>query len=52
MLRGTKFPTTEELLEAVIQILSNIPLKTLMATFHQRMDKLQAYIDGHGEHME
>jgi hypothetical protein len=42
MLQGTKFPTAEELLEVVVQILSDIPLKTLMATFHQWMERLPA----------
>jgi hypothetical protein len=52
MLQGAQFPTAEELLEAVVQILSDIPLQTLVATFHQWMDRLQAYIDGPGEYME
>jgi hypothetical protein len=52
ILQGTEFQTAEELLEAVVQMLSEIPLETLMATFHQWMERLQACNDGHGEYVE
>jgi hypothetical protein len=52
MFQGIEFQTAEELLEAVVQILSDIPLGTLMTTFHQWMEKLQTWIDGHGEYVE
>jgi hypothetical protein len=51
MLQETESQTAEELLEAVIQILSDIPLDTLMATFHQWVERLQACIDGHREYV-
>jgi hypothetical protein len=47
-LQGTEFQTAEELLEVVVDLLSEI----LMATFHQWMERLQACIDGHGEYVE
>jgi hypothetical protein len=50
MLQGTEFQAAEELLQAVFQILSDIPLETLMTTFHRWMERLQACIDGHGEY--
>jgi hypothetical protein len=49
MLEGTEFQTAEQLFEAMVQILSDIPLETLMVTFYQWMEKLQACITGHGE---
>jgi hypothetical protein len=49
---GAEFPTAKELIEAVVQILSGIPLQTLIATFHQLMNRPQACIDGPGEYME
>jgi hypothetical protein len=49
MFQGTEPQTAEELLKAVVQILSDIPLEILMARFHQSMEGLQACIDGHGE---
>jgi hypothetical protein len=52
MLQGTEFQNAEELLEAAVQILSDIPLETVMATFHQWMERLQACFDGHGESVE
>jgi hypothetical protein len=52
MVQETEFQTAEELLEAVVQILSDIPLETLMVIFHQWMERLQACIDGHGEYVE
>jgi hypothetical protein len=52
MLRGKEFQTAEAFLEAMVQILSDIPLETLMATIHQWMEMLQACIDGHGEYVE
>jgi hypothetical protein len=50
MFQGTEFQNTEEFREAVVQILSDIPLETLMVTFRQWMERLQARIDGHGEY--
>jgi hypothetical protein len=47
-----KFQTAEELLEAVVQILSHLPLAILMATFHQWMERLQACISGRGEYVK
>jgi hypothetical protein len=52
MLQGTEFQTPEELLQAVVQILSDITLETLMAAFHQWMERLQVCIDGYEEYME
>jgi hypothetical protein len=52
MLQETEFQTAEERLEAVIQILSNSPLETLMAAFRQWLERLQAYIDGHERYVE
>jgi hypothetical protein len=52
LLQKTEFPTVKKFLEVVIHILSDIPLETLMATFHQWMERLKAYIDDHGEHVE
>jgi hypothetical protein len=52
MLQGTEFQTAEELLEVVLQILSNISLETLITTFHQWMERIRAYTDGHGEYVE
>jgi histone-lysine N-methyltransferase SETMAR len=52
MLQGAEFQTAEELLEVVVQILSDSPLKTLMTTFYQWMEKFQVSIDGHGEYVE
>jgi hypothetical protein len=45
-------PTAEEFLEAVVHILSEIPLKTLIVMFYQWMERLQACIDGSGKYME
>jgi hypothetical protein len=52
LFQRTEFQTAEELLEAEVQILSDIPLETLMSTFHQWMERLQACIDGYGEYVE
>jgi hypothetical protein len=52
MFQGTEFQTAYELPEAMVQILSDIPLDTLIATVHQWMKRLQACIDGHGEYEE
>jgi hypothetical protein len=52
MLQGTEFQTAEELLEAMVQILSDIPLEKLMATFLQWMEALQRCVDGHGEYVK
>jgi hypothetical protein len=52
MLQGTEFQTAKELFEARIQILSDIRLETLMATFHQWVERLQACIDRYGEYTE
>jgi hypothetical protein len=52
MLQRTEFQTVDRLLEAAVQILSDIPLETLMATFHQRLGSLQACINGDGEYVE
>jgi hypothetical protein len=35
LLQGTEFQTAEELLDRVVRILADIPLKTLMAIFHE-----------------
>jgi hypothetical protein len=52
MLQGTEFQTAEELLEAGVQILSDIPLETLMAIFYQWMERVRACVDGCGEDVE
>jgi hypothetical protein len=46
MLQGTKFQMVEELLGTVVQILSDISLEKLVATFHQWMARFQARIVG------
>jgi hypothetical protein len=51
-LRGTVFESAEELLEAVMTILRGIPTATLLATFHQWMDRLQTCIDTGGDYVE
>jgi hypothetical protein len=35
LLQGTEFRIAEELLDRVVRILADIPLETLMATFHE-----------------
>jgi hypothetical protein len=52
LLQETEFQTAEELLDGVIRILDDIPLETLMATFHEWLQGLQAGIDGDGEYVE
>jgi hypothetical protein len=49
MFQGAEFPTAEALLEAVIQIMSEMRLETLIATFRQGMKRLQACVDNPGE---
>jgi hypothetical protein len=44
--------TAEELLDGVVRILADIPLETLMAIFHEWLQRLQACIDGDGEYVE
>jgi hypothetical protein len=48
----TEFHTAEELLDGVVQILADIPLETLMATFHEWLQRLQACIDGDREYVK
>jgi hypothetical protein len=50
--QGTGFQTAEELLDGVVRILADIPLETLMDTFHEWVQGLQACIDGDGEFVE
>jgi hypothetical protein len=52
VLQGTEFQTVKELLDGVVRILADIPLETLMATFHEWLQRLQACIDGDGEYVE
>jgi hypothetical protein len=52
LLQGTEFQTAKELLDEVVRILADIPLETLMATFHEWLQRLQACIDGDGEYVE
>jgi hypothetical protein len=52
LLQGTEFQTAEEFLDGVVRILADIPLETLMATFHEWFQRLQACIDGDGEYVE
>jgi hypothetical protein len=52
MLQGTEFQSKKELLEVTVHILSDIPLETLITTFQQRMGRIQAGIDDHGEYVE
>jgi transposase len=42
LLQGTELQTAEELLDAVVRILADIPFETLMATFHEWLQRLQA----------
>jgi hypothetical protein len=51
-LRATVFESAEELLETVTTILRGIPTETLLATFHQWMDRLQTCIDIGGDYVE
>jgi hypothetical protein len=51
-LQGSEFDNAEELLDAKVKILSAISLETLLATFHQWMERLQACVDGEGEYVE
>jgi hypothetical protein len=51
-LRGTVFDSVEGMLEAVTTILRGIPAETLLATFHQWMDRLQTCIDIGGDYVE
>jgi hypothetical protein len=52
LFQGTEFQTAEEFLDGVVRILADIPLETLMATFHEWLQMLQACIDGDREYME
>jgi hypothetical protein len=52
LLQATEFRTAEELLDGVVRILADIPLETLMATFHEWLQRLQACVDGDGEYVE
>jgi hypothetical protein len=52
LLQRTEFQTAEELLDGVGRILADIPLETLMATFHEWLQRLQACIDGDEEYVE
>jgi hypothetical protein len=52
LLQGREFQSAEELLDEVVRILADIPLETLMATFHQRLQRPQACIDGDTEYVE
>jgi hypothetical protein len=51
-LQGSEFDNAEELLDTVAKILSAISPETLLATFHQWMDKLHACIDDEREYVE
>jgi hypothetical protein len=51
LLQGTEFQTAEELLDGV-RILPDIPLESLMATFHEWVQRLETCIDGDGEYVE
>jgi hypothetical protein len=42
LLQETEFQTAKQLLDGVIRLLVNIPLETLMATFHEWLQRLQA----------
>jgi hypothetical protein len=46
------FESPEGLLDAVMTILSHIPHKTLLVTFHKWMAMLQFYIDTNREYVE
>jgi hypothetical protein len=52
LLEGREFQTAEELLDGVVRILADISLKTLMATFHEWLQRVQVCIDGDGEYVE
>jgi hypothetical protein len=52
LLQGTEFQTAEEVLNGVVRILADIPLETLMATFHEWLQRLQACVDGDGEYVK
>jgi hypothetical protein len=52
LLQGIEFQTAEELLDGVVRILADIPLESLMATFHEWLQRLQACIDGDREYVE
>jgi hypothetical protein len=52
LLQGTEFQTAEESVDGVVRILADIPLETLMVTFHEWLQRLQGCIDGDGEYVE
>jgi hypothetical protein len=52
LLQEKEFQTTEELLGGVVRIMANISLGTLIARFHEWLQRLQACIDGDGEYVE
>jgi histone-lysine N-methyltransferase SETMAR len=52
LLQGTEFQTAEEVVDGVVRILADIPLETLMATFHEWLQRLQVCIDSDGEYVE
>jgi hypothetical protein len=52
LLQGTEFQTAEDILDEVVPILADIPLETLVATFHEWSQRLQACIDGDGKYVE
>jgi hypothetical protein len=51
-LQESEFQTAEELLAAVVEILSAIPTETLMNAFHEWIRKLQSCVDTDGEYVE
>jgi transposase len=52
LLQGTEFQTAEKLLDEEVRILADIPLETLMATFHEWLQRVQACIDSDREYVE
>jgi hypothetical protein len=52
LLQGIEFQTAEDLLDGVVRLLADIPLETLMATFHEWLQRLQSCIDSDGEYVK
>jgi hypothetical protein len=44
LLQGTEFQTAKEFVDVAVRILADIPLETLMDTFHGGLQRLQACI--------
>jgi hypothetical protein len=52
VLPGAELQSSNELLDAVVQIVTDIPPEIVITTFHQWLDRLQASVDSGGEDVE